>query len=254
MSLLSEEQRERYQRQLLLPEIGEEGQLRLATGKVLIVGAGGLGSPAAFYLAAAGVGTIGIIDDGEIELSNLQRQILHTTPRIGMPKVDSAKLTLNALNPEVNIITYNTRLNSGNAREIIEGYDLVVSALDNLESRYLLNEACVALRKPLVEGGVRGFSGMLMTILPGEGPCYSCVFPRQISSQQDLAARTEAIPMFATTPGVIGVLQAHEALKLLLKTGTPLVGKLLIYDGITSSFSELEVHREPDCEHCGSLQ
>ncbi|MGB9791620.1 MAG: HesA/MoeB/ThiF family protein [Thermacetogeniaceae bacterium] len=253
VSKLSEEQRERYQRQILLPEISEEGQLVLGNRRVLIVGAGGLGSPAAFYLAAAGVGTIGIIDDGEIELSNLQRQILHTTQRIGMPKVDSARLTLNALNPEVNIVTYKTRLTASNAKEIIEGYDLVVGALDNLESRYILNEACVALRKPLVEGGVRGFSGMLMTILPGEGPCYSCVFPRRTFSQRDSAGEAEPIPMFATTPGVIGVLQANEALKLLLGIGTPLVGKILFFDGLAASFNELEVHREPDCECCGSV-
>ncbi|HHW39685.1 MAG TPA: HesA/MoeB/ThiF family protein [Syntrophomonadaceae bacterium] len=253
MSQLSEQQRERYQRQLILPEIGEEGQLRLAAGKVLIVGAGGLGSPAAFYLAAAGVGTIGIVDDGEIELSNLQRQILHNTSRIGMPKVESAKLTLNALNPEVNIIPYHTRLTACNAPGIIENYDLVVSALDNTDTRYIVNEACVALRKPLVEGGVRGFGGMLMTILPGEGPCYSCVFPRPSRNGEHLSAARSPIPMFGTSPGVIGVLQAHEALKLLLKTGTPLVGKILFYDGITSSFCEQEVRREPHCSCCGSL-
>ncbi len=250
---LSAEQRERYQRQLFLPEIGEEGQLRLKKGRVLIAGAGGLGSPVAFYLAAAGVGTIGIIDDGEIELSNLQRQILHTTPRLGMPKVDSAKLTLNALNPDVNIVALRTRLTASNAREIVEEYDLVVSALDNLESRSTLNEACVALRKPLVEGGVRGFSGMLMTILPGTGPCYSCVFPRKAFSQREFSEESEALPVFATTPGVIGALQANEALKLLLGIGSPLVGKILFFDGLTASFSELEVQREPDCECCGSL-
>lgn len=248
---LTEAQRNRYQRQIIMEEVGEEGQMRLAAGRVLVVGAGGLGSAAAFYLAAAGVGTLGIIDDGEVELSNLQRQILHTTGRVGMPKAASAGLTLKALNPEIKINTYHLRLDKANAADLIGPYDIVVGALDNFETRYLVNETCVMLGKPLVEGGVRGFNGLLMTVLPGRGPCYCCVFPPAAPAGSQAPVSEEPIPVFATSPGVIGTLQAHEALKLLLKVGTPLVGRILFYDGLTGSFYEQEVKQAPNCPCCG---
>lgn len=251
--MLSEKDRERYMRQMIIDGFGEEGQLRLAAGKVLVVGAGGLGSAAVYYLAAAGVGTIGIIDDQNVELSNLQRQILHNTGSIGMPKVESAKKTLIALNPEIEVVPYHFRLTIANARELVEKYDIVVAALDNEETRYLVNENCVALRKPLVEGGVRGFHGRLMTILPGVGPCYACVFPPSRHDGETVLGESSALPMLGTSPGIIGVLQAHEVLKLLLNMGKPLVGRMLFYDGLSTGFHELEVRRAADCPCCGSM-
>lgn len=251
---MNEQERERYSRQMIINGFGEEGQQRLAAGKVLVVGAGGLGSAAAYYLAAAGVGTIGIIDDQDVELSNLQRQILHNTGRIGMSKAESAKKTLNALNPEIEVVPYDFRLTAASARELVGKYDIVVAALDNEETRYLVNEACVALRKPLVEGGVAGFCGRLMTVLPGVGPCYACVFP---PSRHDGGKKPGAggpLPVLGTSPGVIGVLQAHEVLKLLLKMGNPLVGRMLFYDGLSTAFHELEVKRAEDCPCCSMLR
>lgn len=252
--MLKEQERERYSRQLIIDGFGEEGQERLAAGKVLVVGAGGLGSAAAYYLAAAGVGTIGIIDDQDVELSNLQRQILHDTGRIGMSKAESAKMTLSALNPEIEVIPYDFRLTAANARELVERYDIVVAALDNEETRYLINEVCVTLRKPLVEGGVLGFSGRLMTVLPGVGPCYACVFPpsRRVGGEEPDAGGP--LPVLSTSPGIIGVLQAHEVLKLLLKVGNPLVGRMLFFDGMSTSFHELEVKRAGDCPCCSLLR
>jgi molybdopterin/thiamine biosynthesis adenylyltransferase len=250
--MLTEKQRARYERQIILDEIGEDGQQRLASGKVLVIGAGGLGSVSALYMAAGGVGTIGIVDDQVVELSNLQRQILHNTDRIGTLKTTSAKLTLSALNPDISINTYNVRLDEENAAQIISGYDIVVSALDNQETRYVVNSACVSLRKPLVEGAARGFSGLLMTILPGKGPCYCCIFPKS-SCDSYLTGLIGPIPVFTTTPGIIGILQAQEVFKLLLKTGTPLVKEMLVYDGLTSSFYHQEVKRMPGCSCCGSL-
>ncbi|HHV35958.1 MAG TPA: HesA/MoeB/ThiF family protein [Syntrophomonadaceae bacterium] len=246
--MISTQDQERYARQIMIDEIGDEGQLRLARSKVLVVGAGGLGSASLYYLAAAGVGTIGVIDDQTVELSNLQRQILHTTARIGMPKVESAEITLQALNPEITVVPYHFRLEKSNARKLIAQYDLVVTALDNEETRHLVNETCVNLHKPLVEGGVQGFLGRLTTIIPGEGPCYACMFPDTGGKSSE-----DPFPMFATSPGVIGVLQAHEALKLLLEIGTPLVGRLLFYDGLSTSFYELEVQRAPECPCCGNF-
>lgn len=245
--LLTPDQRARYHRQLLLPEVGEEGQERLLSSRVLVVGAGGLGSAAAFYLAAGGVGALGIVDDGRVELSNLQRQILHTTGRVGMAKAESARLTLSALNPEVRILTYTCRLGEDNALELVSSFDVVVSALDNMETRFVLNEACVHLGKPLVEGGVEGFIGRVMTIVPGEGPCFRCVFTPRSGARPE----AEAFPVFATTPGVIGVLQAQEVFKLLLGKGTPLVGRILFYDGLTGSFCEQKVNRVSTCPCCG---
>lgn len=251
--MISNEDRERYSRQIIISEIGEEGQMRLSRGKILVVGAGGLGSAVLYYLAAAGVGTIGVIDDQDVELSNLQRQILHTTPRIGMSKVESASITLHALNPGITINPYHCRLEPSNAEEIVSQYDLVVSALDNEETRYLVNDTCIKLNKPMVEGGVQGFHGRLMTIVPGESPCYACVFPRSRNAGNKQNTVHGFFPMMATSPGVIGVLQAHEALKILLKTGTLLVGRILFYDGLTTAFHELEVRRAPDCPCCGKL-
>jgi len=252
--VISNQDRERYERQIMLEEIGEQGQLRLAKSRVLVVGAGGLGSPVLYYLAAAGVGTIGVVDDQDVELSNLQRQIIHSTARIGMPKVLSAKQTLLALNPGINILPYHAHLDRSNAAELVSKFDVVISALDNEETRYLLNENCVSLRKPMVDGGVHGFYGRLLTVLPGKGPCYACVFPRKDKRPlKEQGSKDRPIPVFGTTPGVIGILQAQEALKILLDVGTTLVGKMLFYDGLTTTFQQLEVGRVKDCPCCGHL-
>ncbi|MDD2556315.1 MAG: HesA/MoeB/ThiF family protein [Syntrophaceticus sp.] len=247
--MITAQGKERYSRQIMIKEIGEDGQIRLAGSKVLVVGAGGLGSAVLYYLAAAGIGTIGIIDDQDVELSNLQRQILHTTSRIGMPKVESARIALQALNPEITVVPYHLRLEKPNAKKLIEQYDIIVTALDNEETRHLVNENCVDMRKPLVEGGVQGFLGRLSTIIPGEGPCYVCMSP--IPDVRPKKNSETLFPMFSTTPGVIGVLQANEALKLLLKIGTPLVGRILFYDGLASCFEELNVQQVQECPCCG---
>lgn len=251
--MISNQDQERYARQIMLDEIGESGQLRLAKSRVLVVGAGGLGSAVLYYLASAGVGTIGIVDDQDVELSNLQRQIIHSTARIGMPKVVSAKQTLLALNPGITILPYHLRIDASNAAELVSEFDLVISALDNEETRFLLNENCVNLNKPMVDGGVQGFYGRLLTILPGEGPCYACIFPYKDSvSQKQQGSEGRPIPMFCTSPGIIGILQAQEALKIMLDIGTTLVGKMLFYDGLTTTFQQLEVGRVNDCPCCGS--
>ncbi|HHY40264.1 MAG TPA: HesA/MoeB/ThiF family protein [Syntrophaceticus sp.] len=252
--MISVQDRERYERQIMLEEIGEQGQLRLAKSRVLVVGAGGLGSAVLYYLAAAGIGTIGVVDDQNVELSNLQRQILHSTARIGMPKVVSAKQTLLDLNPGITILPYHIRLDRSNAAELVSQYDLVISALDNEETRFLLNENCVSLRKPMVDGGVQGFYGRLLTILPGEGPCYACIFPHKDDrSFKKQGSEDMAIPVFSTTPGIIGILQAQEAFKILLGVGTALVGKILFYDGLTTTFQKLEVGRVNGCTCCSQL-
>lgn len=252
--MISSQDRERYGRQIMLEEVGEQGQLRLAKSRVLVVGAGGLGSAVLYYLAAAGIGTIGVVDDQDVELSNLQRQILHSTARIGVPKVVSAKQTLLALNPGITIHPYHIRIDWTNAADLVSQFDLVISALDNEETRFLLNENCVSLRKPMVDGGVKGFYGRLLTILPGEGPCYACIFPHKDNRPfKEQGSEDRAIPVFSTTPGIIGVLQAQEALKILLGVGKALVGKMLFYDGLTTTFQQLEVGRVSDCPCCGQL-
>ena len=247
---LSKEQVGRYGRQLILPEVGVPGQQRIAQAKVLVVGAGGLGSPAALYLAAAGVGRLGIIDREVVEPSNLHRQILHGTGDVGRPKTASAKARLDALNPETVVVPIQEALTADNAMELLGEYDLVLDGSDNLPTRYLVNDACVLLRKPLVHGGVVGFDGQLMTILPGQGPCFRCVFPEP--------PEPGAIPtcgqagILGAVAGVIGGLMAQEALKLVLGAGEPLVGRLLTFDGRRSAFREVPIRRDLSCAVCGN--
>ncbi|GAW93745.1 HesA/MoeB/ThiF family protein [Calderihabitans maritimus] len=245
----NEEQILRYSRQIILPEVGGKGQEKLLQSRVLIVGAGGLGSPVAYYLTAAGVGHIGIVDSDVVDLSNLQRQILHRTADVGKRKVDSAQEKLEALNPDVEIITYHTRLGKENVRELIADYDLIIDGVDNFPARYLLNDACVLSGKTLVEAGILRWDGMVMTIKPGEGPCYRCVFPSP--PPPGAVPSCQEAGVIGAVAGVMGVLQAGEALKILLGVGKPLVGRLLIFDALESRFREVEVARNPKCPVCG---
>ncbi|MHB1419918.1 MAG: thiazole biosynthesis adenylyltransferase ThiF [Bacillota bacterium] len=239
----------RYSRHIILQEMGGKGQKQLLDSKVLVVGAGGLGSPACFYLAAAGVGTIGIVDDDSVDLSNLQRQILHSTADVGRPKTESARETLNSLNPDVIVRTFHTRLDKDNVQELIRDYDLIIDGVDNFPTRYLLNDACVFAGKPLVEGGILRWDGMVMTILPGEGPCYRCVFPEP--PLRGAVPSCQEAGVLGAVAGVIGVLQAVEAVKLLLGVGKNLVGRLLIFDAMETGFREVKVGKNPRCPVCG---
>ena len=245
---LTAEQRERYSRHLLLPEVGIEGQQKLLDAKVLLLGAGGLGSPAALYLAAAGVGTLGIVDDDEVDLSNLQRQVIHSTERIGVAKVDSAEQTINALNPDVKVQKYPVRLGPENIMEILPGYDIVVDGLDNFPTRYLLNDASVRLQIPVVSAAILGFEGQLSVFKPYDGPCYRCLFP--VPPPAELAPSCGANGVLGVLPGTMGLLQATEVIKLILGEGEPLVGRLLMYDALGASVSEVKVRRDPDCPIC----
>ena len=246
---LSTEQLTRYSRHLLIPEVGDEGQLKLLNAKVLLLGAGGLGCPAAYYLAAAGVGTIGIIDNDIVDRSNLQRQILHTEERVGWAKVDSAKAALEQLNPEINIVTYNTRLDSTNVLDIFSGYDIVVDGGDNFPTRYLVNDACVHLNIPNVTGSVFRFEGQLSVIKPYEGPCYRCLYPEPPPAE--FAPSCQEAGVLGVLPGTIGLLQATEVVKLILGIGSPLVGRLLMYDALDQKFRELRIRRDTECKMCG---
>ncbi|MEM1203398.1 MAG: molybdopterin-synthase adenylyltransferase MoeB [Acidobacteriota bacterium] len=250
---LRAEERERYGRHLLIPEVGEEGQVRLLESKVLMVGAGGLGSPAAYYLAAAGVGTLGINDDDVVDRSNLQRQILHTDARVGTPKVESARATLEALNPSVDVVTYQERLTRDNVDRIFEGYDLVVDGTDNFATRYLVNDACVRHGLPNVHGSIFRFEGQVSVFWPGHpkrrGPCYRCLFPQP--PPPELAPSCAEAGVLGVLPGVVGTLEAVEAVKILLGIGDPLVGRLLVYDALDQRFTELKVERDPNCSVCG---
>ena len=245
---LTKEQRERYSRHLLIPEVGVEGQQKLLEAKVLLLGAGGLGSPAAVYLAAAGVGTLGIVDDDVVDLSNLQRQIAHTTDRIGVPKVDSAEETINAINPDVNVVKHQVRLDASNIMDILPGYDIVVDGLDNFPTRYLLNDASVRLQIPVVSAAILGFDGQLSVFAPYEGPCYRCLFPEPPPAE--LAPSCGANGVLGVLPGTMGLLQATEAVKLIIGQGDPLIGRLLLYDALAASFTEVKVHRDPECPIC----
>jgi molybdopterin/thiamine biosynthesis adenylyltransferase/rhodanese-related sulfurtransferase len=245
---LTKEQRERYSRHLLIPEVGVEGQTKLLEAKVLLLGAGGLGSPAAVYLAAAGVGTLGIVDDDVVDLSNLQRQIAHTTDRIGVPKVDSAEETINALNPDVDVVKHQVRLDASNIMDILPGYDVVVDGLDNFPTRYLLNDASVRLQIPVVSAAILGFDGQLSVFAPYEGPCYRCLFPEPPPAE--LAPSCGANGVLGVLPGTMGLLQATEAVKLIIGQGDPLIGRLLLYDALAASFTEVKVHRDPECPIC----
>ena len=245
---LTEEQRERYSRHLLVPEIGLEGQLKLLDAKVLLLGAGGLGAPAAFYLAAAGVGTLGIVDDDVVDLSNLQRQIVHTVDRVGMPKVDSAEQAIHELNPGVNVVKYKTRLDASNIMEIIEGYDVIVDGVDNFPTRYLLNDATVRLKIPVVSASILGFDGQLSVFAPYDGPCYRCLYPTPPPAE--LAPSCGANGVLGALPGIMGVLQAIEVVKLITGSGEPMIGRLLLYEALSTSFTDLKVRRDPECPIC----
>src|SRR3989440_6949753 len=246
---LSAEQRNRYQRHLLLPEVGEKGQQKLLDSSVLLLGAGGLGSPAGLYLVAAGVGTVGIIDMDVVDDSNLQRQILHNVDRIGERKVDSAKKTLTALNPDVDVVTYDVRLGADNVLDVIDGYDVIVDGTDNFPTRYLLNDASLLKRIPVVHGSIFRFEGQATVFQPYVGPCYRCMIPEPPPAE--LAPSCAEAGVLGALPGIIGSIQAMEALKLLLGLGDPLVGRLLAYDAMEESFRTFKVPRDPDCPACG---
>jgi sulfur-carrier protein adenylyltransferase/sulfurtransferase len=245
---LTPEQRERYSRHLLVPEIGLEGQTKLLESKVLLLGAGGLGSPAALYLAAAGVGTLGVVDDDEVDLSNLQRQVIHTTDRIGVPKVDSAEQSITAINPDVKVVKYKTRLDASNIMEIIDGYDVIVDGVDNFPTRYLLNDATVRLGIPVVSASILGFDGQLSVFKPHDGPCYRCLYP--VPPPAELAPSCGANGVLGVLPGTMGLLQATEVVKLVTGAGEPLIGRLLLYEALGATFTELKVRRDPECPVC----
>ncbi len=247
--VLTNAQRNRYQRHLLLPEIGPSGQQKLLASKVLVLGAGGLGSPASIYLAAAGVGTIGILDMDVVDWSNLQRQILHNSDRIGERKVDSARKTLTALNPDVAIVGHDVRLGADNVVEIISGYDLVVDATDNFPSRYLVNDASLLTRVPVVHGSIFRFEGQATVFDPYVGPCYRCLFPEPPPAE--FAPSCAEAGVLGVLPGIIGSIQAVEAIKMLLGIGEPLVGRLLAYDALAEEFRSFSYRRDPACPACG---
>jgi sulfur-carrier protein adenylyltransferase/sulfurtransferase len=242
------EQRERYSRHFLLPEIGVEGQQKLLDAKVLLLGAGGLGAPTALYLAAAGVGTIGVVDDDVVDVSNLQRQVIHTTDRVGEPKVDSAEQSMKAINPDVDVVKHRTRLDASNIMEIIEGYDVIVDGVDNFPTRYLLNDATVRLQIPVVSASILGFDGQISVFKPYDGPCYRCLYP--VPPPAELAPSCGANGVLGVLPGTMGLLQATEVIKLVVGTGEPLVGRLLLYEALGATFTELKVRRDPECPIC----
>jgi len=247
---LDPQRRTRYSRHLLIPEVGEEGQLKLLESKVLLIGAGGLGSPAALYLAAAGVGRLGIVDADVVDESNLQRQVLHATADLGTPKVDSARAALEALNPDVDVVGYRERLTSENVDRIFgEGWDVIVDGADNFPTRYLVNDASVWHDVPVVHGSIYRFEGQTTVFQPGAGPCYRCLFPQP--PPPELAPSCAEGGVLGVLPGVVGSLQANEALKLLLGIGEPLVGRLLLFDALAGELNEVAVRRDPDCPVCG---
>jgi molybdopterin/thiamine biosynthesis adenylyltransferase/rhodanese-related sulfurtransferase len=246
---LTPEQRNRYGRHILLPEVGEEGQQKLLGAKVLLLGAGGLGSPAALYLAAAGVGTLGIVDMDVVDASNLQRQILHNTERIGERKVDSAKKTLTASNPDVDVVTYDVRFGADNILDIIDGYDVIVDGTDNFPTRYLLNDASLLKRIPVVHGSIFRFEGQVTVFDPYNGPCYRCLLPEP--PPPELAPSCSEAGVIGVLPGIVGSIQALEAMKLILDLGDPLRGRLLAYDALDETFRNFKVRRDPNCPACG---
>jgi adenylyltransferase/sulfurtransferase len=247
---LDRERRTRYSRHLLIPEVGEEGQLKLLESSVLLVGAGGLGSPASLYLAAAGVGRLGIVDADVVDESNLQRQVVHRTGDLGTPKVDSARAAIEALNPDVDVVTFRERLTSENADRIVgQGWDAIVDGADNFPTRYLVNDASVWHDVPVVHGSIYRFEGQVTVFKPGAGPCYRCLFPQP--PPPELAPSCAEGGVLGVLPGVIGSLQANETLKLLLGIGEPLVGRLLLFDALTTTFDEMSLRRNPSCPVCG---
>ncbi|HEY0319139.1 MAG TPA: molybdopterin-synthase adenylyltransferase MoeB [Solirubrobacterales bacterium] len=246
---MTAEQRDRYSRHTLLPEVGIDGQLKLLNAKVLLLGAGGLGAPTALYLAAAGIGTLGLVDDDVVDASNLQRQVIHNTERIGESKTSSARKTIEALNPDVEVVEYQMRLDASNILDVIEDYDVIVDGADNFPTRYLLNDASVRLRKPVVSASILSFDGQISTFVPFEGPCYRCLYPTPPPA--DLAPSCSANGVLGVMAGTMGMLQANEVIKLVLGIGEPLVGRLLLFEALSTRFTELKVRRDPDCPICG---
>jgi sulfur-carrier protein adenylyltransferase/sulfurtransferase len=243
------EQLSRYSRHFMLPEVGEAGQAKLLAAKVLLLGAGGLGSPTALYLAAAGVGTLGIIDHDVVDLSNLQRQILHTNDRIGMPKVESARIALNGLNPDVRVIAHQERLSSENVLEIFKDYDIIVDGCDNFPTRYLVNDACVMLGKPNVHGSIFQFEGMASVFYPGKGPCYRCLYPEP--PPPGAAPSCAEAGVLGVLPGLVGCVQAVETIKLILGAGRPLIGRMVHFDTLSMEIRVNRLPRDPECPMCG---
>ncbi|MDE2219956.1 MAG: molybdopterin-synthase adenylyltransferase MoeB [Gammaproteobacteria bacterium] len=245
---LSPTERARYSRHLLLPEIGAAGQERLKAARVLVVGAGGLGSPASLYLAAAGVGTLAIVDHDQVELSNLQRQLLFDTASVGAGKALSARARLRSLNDEIDVVAHQVELRAANARELLAGHDCIIDGSDRLATRYLVNDACVLLRLPLVSAAIHRFEGQAMTYLPGQGPCYRCLFPESAAGAAPSCAEAGVLGVL---PGMLGALQATEAIKVVLGIGAPLVGRLLTYDALAMEWHEFRFRRRSDCAVCG---
>lgn len=247
---LDDDQLERYARHVILEEVGEEGQLKLLEAKVLVIGAGGLGAPVLMYLAAAGIGTIGIVDFDTVDLSNLQRQIIHSTDEIGQPKTRSAADRIETLNPEVEVVEHRVRLSHSNAEDLFARYDVIVDGSDNFAARYLANETCVKLRKPLVSAALVRFEGQLSTYKPHlEGPCYRCIFPEP--PDPNLVPRCDTVGIFGAVAGVMGSLQATEVLKEVLGLGTSLAGQLLLFDALDQTFRKIRTVRDPACPVCG---
>ena len=245
----TDEQIERYSRHIMLPEVGGSGQQKMLEARVLLLGAGGLGSPAAYYLAAAGIGNLGIVDFDQVDLSNLQRQIIHSTERIGMLKTESAKKTIQALNPDVNVTLYNEKMDSSNIMSLIKDYDYVVDGSDNFPTRYLVNDACVMKNKTLIHGSIYRFEGQVTVFKPGDGPCYRCLYPEP--PPPGMVPNCQEGGVLGVLAGVIGNLQVVEVLKLILGIGKPLVGKLLIYDALNTEFRNLRLRRDVNCPMCG---
>lgn len=246
---LTSEQLTRYSRHFILPEIGEEGQKKLLQSKVLLIGSGGLGSPIALYLAAAGVGTLGLVDFDKVDLSNLQRQIIHTNDSIGTPKIDSAEKRIKAMNPDTNVIKYETKLTKDNAMEIIKDFDLVVDGTDNFPTRYLTSDACVFLNKPNIYGSIFRFDGLATVFKPDEGPCYRCLYPDP--PPPGMVPSCAEGGVLGILPGIIGLIQATEAVKILVGIGRTLVGRLMVYDALEMTFRELKLRKDPNCPVCG---
>jgi adenylyltransferase/sulfurtransferase len=246
---LSAEQRQRYSRHLLIPEVGEAGQAKLLDAKVLLIGAGGLGSPAALYLAAAGVGTLGLLDFDTVDMSNLQRQIIHTQDRVGMAKTESARIAIAALNPDVNVVEHREMLSSENAVQLFSQYDIIVNGCDNFPTRYLANDAALFAEKPLVDGGIFRFEGQVTTVLPFKSPCYRCRYPAPPPPEE--APSCAEAGVLGVLPGIVGLLQATEVVKLIIGAGEPLAGRLLHVDALDMRFREFRVPRDPHCPVCG---
>lgn len=248
-SALTPEQRDRYSRHTLLPEVGVDGQAKLLDAKVLLLGAGGLGAPTALYLAAAGIGTIGIVDDDVVDASNLQRQVIHKLSTVGTPKSSSAREAIENLNPDVEVIEYNFRLDATNILDVIKDYDIIVDGADNFPTRYLLNDATVRLKKPVVSASILSFDGQISTFMPYEGPCYRCLYPSP--PPPELAPSCSENGVLGVMAGMMGLLQANEVMKLVLGIGEPLIGRLLLYEALGTRFTELKVRRDPECPICG---